>query len=66
MQRQMLGEQYSQNMDDVFKRQRQACSDRKMAIVIADITEQENETQTPVSMTIGNDDQQIRYSPMCS
>jgi hypothetical protein len=66
MQRQMLGEQYSQDMNDVFNKQRQTYSDRQMSVVIADINEQENEAQTPVSMAIGNDDKQIRYNPMCS
>ncbi|KAI4982972.1 hypothetical protein ZWY2020_023464 [Hordeum vulgare] len=52
LQRQMVGEQYSQNMDDVFNRQHEAYGDRKMAMVIANLNDQENETQTPVSMSI--------------
>lgn len=50
---QMEREQYSQNMGDVLKRERQAYSERKMSVVSADIINvQENETQTPVSMSI--------------
>ncbi|KAE8793771.1 hypothetical protein D1007_31514 [Hordeum vulgare] len=52
LQTQMVGEQYSQNMDDVFNRQHEVYGDRKMAMVIANLNDQENETQTPVSMSI--------------
>ena len=66
LQSQLVGIQYSQNMDGVFERQHQAYSDIEMTGVDGDINEQENETETQVPMYIGNGDQQIIYNPMCS
>ena len=66
LQSQLVGIQYSQNMDGVFERQHQAYSDIEMTGVDGDVNEQENETVTPVPMYIGNADQQSIYNPMCS
>ncbi|KAE8807328.1 hypothetical protein D1007_16385 [Hordeum vulgare] len=52
LQRQMAGEQYSQNMDFVFNRQHEAYGDGRLSMVITNLNDQENETQTPVSMSI--------------
>ena len=46
-----------------IKRQHQAYSETKMVVVCANINGQENETHTPVSMSIGNDAQQSIYKP---
>ena len=46
LQSQLVGIQYSQNMDGVFERQHQAYSDIEMTGVDGDVNEQENETQT--------------------
>lgn len=48
----MVSEHYSHNVDDAFSGQLQA--------------EQENETQTQLSMPIGNGAQNSIYNPMCS
>lgn len=52
LQGQMVSEHYSHNVDDAFSGQLQA--------------EQENETQTQLSMPIGNGAQNSIYNPMCS
>ena len=56
---------YSQSTEDVLNSQRQAYSQSKMAATSADISVQENETQPPVSISIGNDDQLSTYTPAC-
>ena len=46
LQSQLVGIQYSQNIDGVFERQHQAYSDIEMTGVDGDVNEQENETVT--------------------
>ena len=63
--RQLERERYSQNRDKILKRQRQAYRNKKMPDASADISVHENETQTPMSIPIGNDDQPTTYNPIC-
>ena len=50
---------------DELRRQHQPYSESTMAVVSANNNAQENETRTPVSMSIGNDDQPTTYNPIC-
>ena len=63
--RQLERERYSQNRDDILKRQRQAYSQKKLAQASAGTGAQKDETQTPMSTSIGNDDQPTTYNPIC-
>ena len=47
-----------------LKSQDQAYSESTIAVVSDDINAQENVTLTPVSMSIGNDDQQSISNPL--
>ena len=57
LKKQLERELYSQNRDGILQKQRQAYSQNKMVAASADINRQENETQTRVSISIGNEDQ---------
>ncbi|KAE8813062.1 protein FRA10AC1 [Hordeum vulgare] len=53
LQMQMVGEHYSQNMDVVLNRQHEAYGDRRLSMVITNLNDQENGTETPVSTSNG-------------
>ncbi|KAM0859183.1 hypothetical protein ACQ4PT_047366 [Festuca glaucescens] len=59
LKRQLESLRYSQNRDNILKRQHQSYSQRKMDVGKADSNGHEDDTQTPVSITIGNDIQQL-------
>ncbi|KAE8787363.1 hypothetical protein D1007_38680 [Hordeum vulgare] len=58
LQMQMVGEHYSQNMDVVLNRQHEAYGDRRLSMVITNLNDQENGTETPVSTS--NDPKELR------
>ncbi|KAM0845951.1 hypothetical protein ACQ4PT_056009 [Festuca glaucescens] len=58
LKRQLERVRYSQNRDNILKRQRQSYTQRKMAAGKADSNGHEDDTQTPVSITI--DPKEIR------
>uniref|UniRef100_A0ACD6A2F0 Uncharacterized protein n=1 Tax=Avena sativa TaxID=4498 RepID=A0ACD6A2F0_AVESA len=60
LKRQSERERYSQNRDEILKKQRQAYSQKKMTAASTEINGQGNETQTPVSITIDPNPKEIR------
>ncbi|KAE8815162.1 hypothetical protein D1007_07485 [Hordeum vulgare] len=58
LQMQMVGEHYSQNMDVVLNRQHEAYGDRRLSMVITNLNDQENGTDTTVSTS--NDPKELR------
>jgi hypothetical protein len=66
-------EYYARHADDIQKRRRQArenkqasTPDQNTAAIPVDIDAEENETQTPLSVPLGNDDQLLPLPYVCT